>query len=480
MLNLKHSANRILALLRPGTSDTTTEGGRTKDRHQRIAITSMSYAAARLVTIAVSFVSIRISIKYLGFERYAVWLTISSLVAMLTFADFGIGNGLLNAIAHCAGKDDREGARRYTSSAFVVLLVIACVFAVLFVGCYPLIPWHKVFNVHTAVAEREAGPSIAVFVACFLVSLPAGIVQRIQFGYQEGFVSSFWTIGASITGLAGLACAIHLHASLPWLIGVMMGTPTLALIANGIVLFSLRPWLRPKFSNFSWHTSKEILGMGILFFSLQLAMAVGYQSDNLVIAQVLGADSVSQYAIPLKLFQLIPTVSGFLMFSLWPAYGEALARGDIDWIKNTYWRSLRLTVACVVPCAVILLIVATPIIHLWVGKSITPTILLLAGLTIGSIVNSMIGPVSAFMNGTRLLAFQAVTWSIMAGTNLGISILLTKKIGLSGVIYGSVVTQVLFILIPSFWYIPRFIRRLEAAKAHPIGTHPFLEGIEST
>lgn len=469
MPNLKHTISRILALVNPEISDTTTESGRTKDRHHRIVITSISAAGARLVSIAVSFVSIRISIQYLGFERYAVWLTISSLVAMLIFADFGIGNGLLNAIAHCAGKDDREGARRYTSSAFFALLIIACVFAVPFVGSYQFIPWYKIFNVHSATAVREAGPSIAVFVACFLISLPAGIVQRIQFGYQEGFVSSLWTIGASIAGLVGLVWAIHLRAGLPWLILAVVGTPTLALIANGIVLFSRRPWLRPRLASFSWDASKEILGMGLLFFFLQLAMAVGYQTDNLVIAQVLGADSVSQYAIPLKLFTLIPTVLGFFMFSLWPAYGEALARGDIYWIKRTYWRSLWATVLCAIPCAVILFVVARPIIHFWVGRSITPTILLLVGLTIGSIVNSMIGPVAAIMNGTRVLVFEAVTWSIMAIANLAISIFLTKKIGLSGVIYGSIISQILFILVPSYWYIPRFMRKLEAIQASQIG-----------
>jgi O-antigen/teichoic acid export membrane protein len=109
-----------------------------------------------------------------------------------------------------------------------------------------------------------------------------------------------------------------------------------------------------------------------------------------------------------------------------------------------------------------LLITATQIIRIWVGRSITPTALLLVGLTIGAIVNSLIGPVSAFMNGARILGFQVATWSIMAVTNLGISILLTKKIGLSGVIYGSIISQILFILIPSFWYISRFITRLEA------------------
>ncbi|MDE1176980.1 MAG: oligosaccharide flippase family protein [Edaphobacter sp.] len=389
-------------------------------------------------------------------------MTINSLIAMLTFADFGIGNGLMNAISHCAGKDDREGARRYVSSAFFVLLAIACVFTAIFFASYPFISWTRIFNVHSALAARESGPSVAVFIASFLISLPLGIVQRIQFGYQEGFINNFWTIGASIAGLAGLILAIHLHGSLPWLIGAIVGTPVLALAANNISLFKERPWLRPRWMSFSREASREVLGAGLMFFVLQLAMAIGYQSDNLVIAQVLGVDSVTQYAIPLKLFQLIPTVSGLFMFSLWPAYGEAMARGDVSWIKRTYLRSLRLLAISVIPGALILTVIATPLIHLWVGRSITPTALLLVGLTLGSITNSFVGPISAFMNGTRLLMFQVVSWSLMAATNLGISIFLTKKIGLSGVVYGSVISQTVFILIPSFWYISRFIKKLEA------------------
>ena len=458
----------IASLLLRLPRDMNTEGGRSHERYSRVAITSIWAAIAKLFSIGSLFISIRLSIRYLGLERYSVWMTINSLVVMLTFADFGIGSGLLNEIARCAGKDDQRGARRYTSSAFFLLSALAGAFVVALSFAYRFIPWDRLFNIHSLVARQEAGPSVAAFFCCFVVSLPFGIVQRIQLGYQEGYLNSLWSIGGSSLGLFGLVFAIHEGASLPWLIAAVAGAPAAMLVANTVVLFRQRPWLRPTRLDFSWTASKEILGMGFLFFILQLAMAVGYQSDNLVIAQILGAQSVAHYAVPLKLFQLVPTFLGFFMLSLWPAYGEAASRGDVSWIRVAYRRSVFLNAAVAIPCALILCFSARPLLHLWVGPAITPSVLLLAGLTVSCITNAMIGPISALLNGIRILKFQAVTWSLMAIVNLCVSIVLTRSIGISGVIYGSIIAQILFILIPSFWYIPRAMRKLEAETSHAI------------
>ena len=459
--------NLIYRLL-PRPRDMNTESGRSEERYSRVAITSVSAAVAKLVSIAALFVSIRLSIHYLGLERYAVWITISSLVMILTFADFGIGNGLLNEIARCAGTSDQKGAARFASSAFFFLLAIAVVFSVFLAFGYHYVPWYRIFNVHSLTARQEAGPSVVVFFSCFAISLPFGIVQRIQLGYQEGYLNSFWSIGGSALGLLGLVLAIHENASLPWLIAAVAGAPALMLFANCVVLFRGRPWLRPTISNFSWKTSKGLLGVGFLFFVLQLAMAVGYQSDNMVIAQILGAHWVTQYAVPLKLFQVIPTFLGFFMLSLWPAYGEAAARGDVSWIRIAYRRSIVLNAAFATPLALILFLCAKPFIRLWVGDSVTPHTLLLAGMTILCITTTMIGPLSALLNGLRVLKFQAVTWSLMSIMNLCLSIILTRRIGVSGVVYGSIIAQVLFILIPSFWYIPHVVRKLERAPVSPL------------
>lgn len=64
------------------------------------------------------FISVPLTLRYLGTERYGLWMTISSVIAVLGFSDLGLNNGLLNGISQANGTNDRELARRYVSSAF--------------------------------------------------------------------------------------------------------------------------------------------------------------------------------------------------------------------------------------------------------------------------------------------------------------------------------------------------------------------------
>jgi O-antigen/teichoic acid export membrane protein len=70
------------------------------------------------------------------------------------------------------------------------------------------------------------------------------------------------------------------------------------------------------------------------------AVGLAYQSDNLIITHVFNPEAVAQYAVPQKLFNLISIAIGIIVGPLWPVYGEAIARGDGHWVKQTLVRSL--------------------------------------------------------------------------------------------------------------------------------------------
>ena len=88
--------------------DTSTEGGRSKERLRRILLTSISTIGTRVITAIVGIISVPMTLHYLGAERYGLWMAISSFIAMLTFADLGVGNGLFNAVAESYGIDDYD------------------------------------------------------------------------------------------------------------------------------------------------------------------------------------------------------------------------------------------------------------------------------------------------------------------------------------------------------------------------------------
>jgi O-antigen/teichoic acid export membrane protein len=446
--------------------DTTTLEGRSAERYRRIAWSTLLATVARVVGLATSFISVPLVIGYLGSERYGMWITMSSLVAALGPLDLGIGLGLLTVISDAHGRDDRATARRAIATAAAMLTLIGAVAAVIFALTYPAIPWARIFNVVSPTAAAEAGPASAVLFAAFALGLPLGIIGQVQLAYQSGYISSAWAIAGNVGSLMALIAVISLRGSLPVLVVALTGVGLVAAAVNGWFLFRRqRPWLMPRRRDVELSTARPLLRTGALFLVLQLAGLAGYQLDNLVIAQLLGARMVQEYAVPAKLFTLAPTLLSFALTPLWPAYRESLARGDGAWVRRTLRRSILLAAAVNLPSSLVLVVAAPLLLHLWVGGAVHPTLLLLLGLGTWAMMNTLNGPFAMLLNGANVVGFQAACSVAMAIANVTISILLVQRIGVSGAVWGSVVAQVVFVLLPELWYVRRLLRRLPAIPA---------------
>jgi O-antigen/teichoic acid export membrane protein len=277
----------------------TTPEERSRERYRRIALTMLASIGVRGISTLTALITVPLTVNYLGNERYGLWVTISSVIVALGFADLGIGNGLLNAISDANGRDDRESARGYISSAWFMLAGLGALAGLAFVILYPIIPWARIFNLTSPEIIAEAGPATAVFVVCFLLNMPLTLVQRVQMGYQEGLTNSLWLAFGNILGLVALLVAIQARAGLTWLVLAMAGAPVFATLLNNIVMFGVRrQWLRPRLSSITRGTARKIVSVGFLFFVLQVAVAAAYSSDNIVVAQILGPEGVTQYSVP--------------------------------------------------------------------------------------------------------------------------------------------------------------------------------------
>lgn len=440
--------------------DTATPEGRAKERYRRVALTTVSGALAKGLTFLTLLVSIPLVVRYLGAERYGLWITITSVVALLGFADLGIGSGVLNAVSEAHGRNDRSAARTYVSNGFFLLLGIALLSSLLFAIAYPSVPWARVFNVASAEATREAGPAIAVLLACFALNLPLAIVQRVQSGYQEGFISNLWQAGGSLVALGALLLAIWQKAGLPWLVLAMVGAPVLASAGNWLHAFRWsRRWLAPTWRLVQIPASLRLARIGSLFLVLQLAGALAFATDNIIASQVLGAPAAARYSIAHRLFMVAPFLVGLITVPLWPAYGEAAARGDRLWIRRTLFRTLGLGLGATIVAAAVLTFFADPIFALWVGPTLVPPVALRIGLAIWAVIYTFGSTVSVLLNAAGVISFQVITAVLMAISSVVLRILWSHQIGISGIAWGLVVAYVAFSLIPTSVYLTRRLRR---------------------
>jgi len=427
-------------------------------------MTTVTSGIAKAIGILASLISVPLTYRYLGPERYGIWMVLISIITAMSFADLGIGNGLMNAISDAYGKDDRRLAQRHMTSALALMLLIGFVFAIAGAVGYPLVPWLRLLNVESQAAAAEGARAFLVLYASFVVNLPLGVIARAQAGLQKAYIAQVVNALGSMLCLGAILVVVWLRGSLVWLVFAFVSTATAATLLNGWVLFREFPWLLPTRHAFSSAAAGKIFDLGILFFVLQCAFVLSYTSDNIVIAQVLGAAAVAVYAVPQKLFSSVSTLVSMAINPLWPAYGEAIARGDVAWVRRTFFASLLAILAFTFPVCIVLVLLGPHILRVAVGKSFHAPPGLMIALAVWAVVWALTTAVTAFLNGAGILREQAGLVVFASGCNLGLSIYLTLRLGVIGVCLGSILTQ-LFIISPFYFFLVRgLLRRTAGSK----------------
>jgi len=458
---------RVRQIVRLRPHDTSTLDGRSHERYRRMILSSVAALCARAVGLLTSLVSVPLTFHYLGAERYGLWMVLISFISAMGFADLGIGNGLMNAVAEAYGKDDHDLARRYVTSALALMLGIAVVLVLAGSAAYPFIPWARVFNVRSAAVAAEGAAAFLVLFGWFVVNIPLGVITRAQAGLQRDYWSQTISACGNIISLLGLIVVIVFHGSLAWLVFASTFGTVLATLANGWVLFRACPWLLPRWRAFQAHAAIRILKMGLLFFVLQCAGAVAFTSDNIVIARVLGVAAVAVYAVPQKLFTFVSMLFSMGLTPIWPAYTEAAARNDAAWVRRAFRNMLGVTLGISVPVCLLFAVTGPWIVHAVVSKSLPVPVHLYWALAAWTVIATTTAAMSIVLNGLGILKAQAFIGVVGSTVNLALSIFLTMRLGVVGVCLGSIIAQVLIVFPFDAFVIRRAFRQMTPTWLDP-------------
>ena len=414
-------------------------GGHRLARSRKAARTTLTAFGGRGLGMLLSLATVPLTIGFLDKERYGAWITIGSLLGWLSIADLGLGAGLMNALSAAHARDDRADAREAVSTSMLLVAGVALVLALVFAAAFPFVPWRAVLAVSDAVGTHELRVTVAACGAVFLVSFPLGLVDKIYAGYQEGYVSNYWSMATNVLTVAALFVVVHVGSGLPWLVLALSVTPLCVRLANTIHLFTRhRPWLAPSLSAVRLARARPLLAKGGAFLVAQLAALAMWQNDNIIIAQLFGAREVGPYAVA---FRLAATYVGLLSMWLspfWPAYAEAGARGDRAWVEATLRRTVRVATAASIAAAVGLVLVGGLVIRVWTrSDAMVPDRSLLLPIGIYIVVINWCNAHAMAMNGLGRVERLMVYGLVAAAINVALSIVLGKLIGVAGVCWAT-------------------------------------------
>lgn len=431
------------------------------DRYRRAAVTAGAAFVARGISLSVTLLTVPLTLSYLGPARFGVWVTITSVAALATFFDLGLGNGLLNAVTRSLTGGSPDRARREVASAFWMLVVIGLGSLAAYAVSTRFVSWSMIVAAGGVAPSAEVESALGVILGCYFVGLPLGTAAQIRFARQEGWTVHLAATLGNVVAVAALLLVISVRGDLPTL-ALAMGLPTLVAAAGHalVVFVRVAPDLRPRVRAFDRGTAIRLLRAGGQFFVIQLAIIVAFNSDAVIVAQLVGPRGVAEYGVVARLFAIPIGLVALGLAPLWPAYGEAAARGDEVWIRRTLRATTMWAIVGGGIGAIGIVIAARPLIALWVGGEVDPAFALILGFGVWVVLNAAGTSVAMFLNGLGNIRLQALSAVAMAGTNVLLSVALTARFGVAGVIWGTVLSYGGLTILPMVVYVRRILRHL--------------------
>jgi O-antigen/teichoic acid export membrane protein len=451
-----------------GRSLLTRHADRGKERYRRAGITATAALISQGLAIIISLASVPLTAAYLGKERYGVWLTISSLLTWMAMTDFGLaGPALVSLIGDANGRDDRGLAREYVASAFWCLVVVTSLIGLIAGVAFAHIPWRAVFRVSEAISTNELKLTCALAVASFVLTLPLNMLQSIYSGYQDGFIANIWAIISNSLSLLSLIVVTRFRGGLPLLILVVFGSRLLVSSVNGVYVYCWQyPWLFPRPSAIRLNRVKHLLVLGSKYMVSQISSLGIYQSQPMIITQILGPAQVPLFVISQKIVTLASSLVYTATSPLIPAYSEAAARSDWTWIHTTLKKALFISLMIGLPLTAAAGFAARPLMRLWIGGGSVPSPFLVLWLSIYTLTS-----IAVFSPGNVLVALGrmgilAVSVTLCALATVGLSIEFAHWWGISGIAFAMSISTVVFMGGSQFYTAYRLLSEGRRQRAH--------------
>lgn len=418
------------------------------------------------LSIAIGLVLVPLTIHYINPSQYGIWLTLSSMIAWISFFDIGFTHGLRNKFAAAKAKGDDKAVRIYISTTYyyVSLIFIALWLILLLINQF--ITWHSLLSLPPAMEKEVSQLAMLVF-TYFCFQFIFRVISTILTADQQPAKASMLDMLGQLLGLVLIFLLTRFTTGSLLYMGFSVGiAPVLVLLAANIYFF------KTKFRNYTpslkfvkKEYAKDIMQLGLKFFVLQIAAIIQFETSLFLIAHYFKTENVTYYSIAYRYFSVLLMGFTILLSPLWSGVTDAYHKGENDWIKNVVKKYLYILVPFIMG-GLIMLMFSGKVYTLWVGNEVAGQIsfkisafclLFFSTTMFASIFVSVINGIGTL----QIQFFAAIGSSIVF---FGLSLLLIKyfHLGVEAVIISSIVSNVFGYIIAPIQYYNIFYKKTTA------------------
>ena len=414
---------------------------RIDERTRRVFLTAGAVYAGRFGMAISLLVTIPTARHSLGPDLFGVWMLLSTMLSFFAFADFGVGNVVLNRVtAARAGSDTTQTGRAIAGGYVCTAIAGLAILLAWFVWC-ALAEDPAAVAGHLSASDRpQVMAALHIFVVLLALNLPASLIQKVQLGSQQGHWMGASQLVASLATLVAVPTVLSFGGGLPALVLSSLGILVFVNLASTVLwLIRDRKAGAPHWSRIDRTVVASLFKAGIPFLAIQLASAFAFQSDAIVITQLLGQAPYGEYAAVQRLFVFASMFISAALVGLWPAFGDAFARGEITWVRRALKRTLGMSLLVIGGLCLFLALSMGWITKAWLDTPQAPTLLLTSLFSLWAMIEALGMVVGSLLNGAGVLRAQAILALTMAGISFVGKWFLVPRIGAEGAVLATLI-----------------------------------------
>jgi O-antigen/teichoic acid export membrane protein len=401
-----------------------------------------------VVTLLVGFLLAPFVVHHLGNTGYGVWTLVSSLTGYFGILDLGLRQSVGRFVArHMALKDD-DNVNRTVSNALAMLGLAGVL------GFLAAVAANFSFGIFHVQGHFQIDARIALLISgvYLAIALPMSVFNAILFSLERFDIVTGITVLGALTRATFVVLALSHGHGLISLALVTLCVGSAEYLSAALCAKRLYPRLQPRRQYIAFDKCKELFNFGIYRFMWIVANQLIFYTDSLVIGIFLNAASVTFYVIAGSLINYGRNVVSLAADTFYPAATRLDAKQDTAGLQDLLILGTRIAMTVGLPLCLGFLFIGKQFIVLWMGPAYAISAVYLNVLTIAQFT-SMPQYISALilvgMAKHKILAYVTLAEGV---TNLLLSVLLVRRIGLIGVAWGTVIPHIIStaIIIPLY------------------------------
>lgn len=435
-------------------------GERAKRRDRALRRGAISTVVVRLTMALTSFGTYAIAARVLTKDEFGLVAVLVSLWLILTMLDMGVGGALATRVATSHARADLADIRMHVSDALITMTAIGGLIAVGGSVSVLALPWQDWIGGTMPPDTLERSLIITFVVAG--ASLPAWVGHVCMTGMQRFATAQASLAAGAVAALIACGGVALARPPADLFILAMLGAPlAVSLGFTTWIVFGVLRGVGPA-GGFEAARLKSMVRASGYYGLFNIGKMVSMGTSTVIVGAVLGLEEAALFSVASRLFNPILTVIVRAGSQVWPPMTEAIARGDVAWVRSSYRRGLVYVTGIGSVTSLAIVVFGRQIAGVWVGPDLVPSLTIFiwnAALTVVLAVTMQVGIVLMAVERVRSAAVLSLCTAV---TGVVLSVLLIGMFGTSGAAIGPTVAC-LAILLPGLTVLARSsLRALEA------------------